>query len=99
MATGYIVAFGEPGANPNTISNNIYGVVDGTGVILADGANNADLVDQASFFSETPTGLIQVKELEATLQAQQPDRNFSILVVNRTTTITDPAGLAVTVEP
>jgi|GEM_PF-3007508 len=99
MAAGYVVAFGSQGANPNTIGEDLYGVVDGTGVILADGTNNADLIDQAAFFSLTEVGLTQVTEIEATIQSQQPDRNFSILVVERTTTLTDPATINVTIEP
>jgi len=99
MAAGYIIGFGSAGANPNTIGTDLYGVVDGTGVVLADGTNNADLIDLASFFPQTATGLIQVTELEATIQAQQPDRNFAILVVDRTTSPTDPETVNVTVEP
>ncbi len=99
MAAGYVVAFGSQGANPNTIGGDLYGVVDGTGVVLADGTNNADLIDQAAFFPLTEVGLTQVTEIEATIQSQQPDRNFSILVVERTTTLTDPATINVTIEP
>lgn len=99
MAAGYIIAFGSAGTNPNNIGGDVYGVVDGTGIVVADGLNNADLIDQAAFFPQTETGLIQVTELEATIQSQQPDRNFAILVVERTTTPTDPATVNVVVEP
>ena len=99
MAAGYIIGYGSLGTNPNTLGADLYGVVDGTGTIAADGDNNADLVDLAAFFPFTPTGRVQAVELEATVQAQQPDRNFAILVVNRVTTTTDPATVNVMIEP
>lgn len=97
---GLIVAFGAPSAtDPNDIATNYYGVADGTGVLSVDGANNAEVLDQATFFPDDETGQVLARELKATLQQQQPDRIFMTLKVSRETSVTYPTGLTPAIEP